>query len=92
MATCVYREIAAGGSCWIETRLSSHKVLPQVGDEVRMINNRLVSSQDMAAGLLLGHEGSQAHSQKYPVYCLRANGARARALSLLLSLSLDITL
>jgi len=55
------REVTLGSSCWFEQLACPGKVLPQVGDHVRMINSRLITSQAMVAELCRGLEGTQVN-------------------------------
>ena len=52
------REIVVGGSAWYESKAHPKKMLPLVGDRIRMINSRLLSSAALIPQLLNGPEGT----------------------------------
>jgi hypothetical protein len=50
--------ITADGSCWLEALKSPDDVLPEVGDEVKLINGRVATLKDLDGGVLSGQEGT----------------------------------
>ena len=52
------RELVVGGSAWYESKAHPKKMLPLVGDKIRMINSRLLSSAALIPQVLNGPEGT----------------------------------
>lgn len=50
--------LTLGGACWLEAIKSPNDVLPEVGDEVKMVNSRLVDGIKGVDALFTGEEGT----------------------------------